>query len=220
MTPRPAWERKDTMSHHALATMTILCSVLLLSSCSNSPSSDTPMIELRQMQPGRGAVPPAVGEKALDFSLPTLGGDSFGLSGELAKGPVVIVVLRGWPGYQCPICTKQVGQFLARAEDLKAAGAQVVLIYPGPTENPGAHAKEFAHDMILPEHFSFVVDPDFAFTLGYGLRWDAPRETAYPSTFVVDKKGIVRFAKISKTHGDRASAVDVLAALATSKPSM
>lgn len=206
------------MSLHVFTTVIVLCSVVLLGSCSNSPPSDTPMIELRQMQPGGGTAPPAVGQKALDFALPTLGGASFGLASELAKGPVVIVVLRGWPGYQCPICTRQVGQFLARADDLKTAGAQVVLIYPGPAENLGAHAKEFAHDMIFPEHFSFVVDPDLAFTVGYGLRWEAPKETAYPSTFVVDRQGIIRLAKISKTHGDRADVSDVLEALATSKP--
>jgi hypothetical protein len=43
------------------------------------------------------------------------------------------------------------------------------------------------------------------------LRWDAPRETAYPATFVLDKNRLVRFAKISHTHGDRTKASDVLA---------
>jgi peroxiredoxin len=38
----------------------------------------------------------------------------------------------------------------------------------------------------------------------YGLRWDAPNETAYPSTFVIDKKGKIVFSKVSSTHGDRA----------------
>jgi hypothetical protein len=31
------------------------------------------------------------------------------LSTELAHGPVVLVMLRGWPGYQCPFCTRQFG---------------------------------------------------------------------------------------------------------------
>ena len=45
----------------------------------------------------------------------------------------------------------------------------------------------------------------------YNLRWNAANETAYPSTFVFDRQGVVRFAKISKSHGDRSSAVDILA---------
>jgi peroxiredoxin len=206
------------MSHHVLATVIVLCSGVLLGSCSNAPSSETPVVELRPMPPARRAAP-GVGEQALDFALPRLDGGSFKLAEELAKGPAVLIVLRGWPGYQCPLCTRQVGQFLARADDLQAAGAQVALIYPGPAENLEAHAKEFAHEMMLPEHFCFVTDPDYTFTHGYGLRWDAPRETAYPSTFVIDRQGTIRFAKVSKTHGDRAEASAVLDALATSSSS-
>jgi hypothetical protein len=45
------------------------------------------------------------------------------------------------------------------------------------------------------------------------LRWNQPRETAYPATFVIDKGGIVRFALVSMTHGGRSKAGDVLEAL-------
>ena len=55
-----------------------------------------------------------------------------------------------------------------------------------------------------------VTDPDYSVTNLYGLRWDAPNETAYPSTFIVDKKGMIAFEKISHTHGDRTSAQDAL----------
>ena len=48
----------------------------------------------------------------------------------------------------------------------------------------------------------------------YGLRWDAPHETAYPSTFILDKKGIIVFEKVSHSHGDRLSAQDALEHLA------
>jgi len=47
----------------------------------------------------------------------------------------------------------------------------------------------------------------------YGLRWNAPNETAYPSTYVVDKQGKIVFAKTSKSHGGRASADEILKAL-------
>jgi len=62
-----------------------------------------------------------------------------------------------------------------------------------------------------------VLDPDYVFTNLYGLRWDAPRETAYPSTFVVDSLGVVRFSKISRSHGGRASVDEVLQAVTTVK---
>jgi peroxiredoxin len=137
---------------------------------------------------------------------------------ELAKltknGSVVLVVLRGYPGYQCPICNQQVGDFLKNADDFKKSGAQVVLAYPGPNVGLKERAKEFIADRTVPDHFHLVLDPDYRFTNSYGLRWDAPRETAYPSTFVIGADQKVQFAKVSKTHGDRTKAQTALKALA------
>jgi thioredoxin-dependent peroxiredoxin len=156
---------------------------------------------------------PAVGDVAKDFELVGLDSKAVKLSELNKNGPVVILVLRGWPGYQCPLCTRQVGQFLQSADKIKEAGASVVLIYPGPKDDLDKHAQEFVKGKSFPAHFRFVTDPDYAFTNAYNLRWDAPNETAYPSTFVVDKGGKISFAKISMTHGDRSSVNDVLSAL-------
>lgn len=168
------------------------------------------------LTPSAPAPPPralAVGEIAKNFSLSELDGKKIDL-GELRKrGPVVLVVLRGWPGYQCPICSVQVGSLVARAQDFDARGANVVLVYPGPKERLGEHAREFVTEKSLLAGWHFVLDPDFSFTDRYGLRWKAPRETAYPATFVIDRAGNVLFAKVSRTHGDRATPDAVLAAL-------
>ncbi len=147
---------------------------------------------------------PGVGDTARDFALKTPEGKSVTLRELTAKSPVVLVVLRGWPGYQCPICTKQVGDLIDHQKELAAAGAQLVLVYPGPSEYLKDHADEFVKGKALPETFTFVIDPDYAFVNAYGLRWNAPKETAYPSSFVIDTHNVVRFAKVSKTHGGRA----------------
>ena len=157
---------------------------------------------------------PKVGDSAADFTLKTPAGESVSLASLNKKGPVVLVVLRGWPGYQCPICTKQVGELMAKSKELAAAKAQVLLVYPGPSSELKEHAEEFVQGKTLPDNFSLVIDPDYVFTNKYELRWDASRETAYPSTFVIDPKGKVVFAKMSKTHGDHAKIEDVLEALA------
>ncbi len=81
------------------------------------------------------------------------------------------------------------------------AGARVVMIYPGPPQELGAKAKEFLADKKLPDNFDLVLDPGYEFTIQYGLRWDAPHETAYPSTFLIDRQGTVFFSKIVKEHG-------------------
>ena len=87
----------------------------------------------------RGAVPetqtpPAEGAAAPNFSLKTLGGQTVELAALTSERPVVLLVLRGWPGYQCPLCTKQVHEFVAQAAAFKARGAQVLMVYPGPAE--------------------------------------------------------------------------------------
>jgi len=47
----------------------------------------------------------------------------------------------------------------------------------------------------------------------YGLRWEAPNETAYPSTFIINKKGEIVFSKISTTHGGRSNDEEIIEAL-------
>lgn len=163
------------------------------------------------------AAAPKLGDKAADFELKTLDGASVQLSRLTVDGPVVVVVLRGYPGYQCPVCTAQVGDLIGKSKDIANAGARVVLIYPGPASQLESRASEFIAKAQLPPNFSFVIDPDYAFTNAYGLRWDQPMETAYPSTFVIDQKGVIRFAKVSRSHGGRARSSEILAALRTKK---
>lgn len=156
---------------------------------------------------------PAVADTAPAFALPTLEGETMRLETFTAKSPVVLVVLRGFPGYQCPMCTQQVHEFVGAAQQFAARGARVVMVYPGPAAQLRARAGEFLQDKAWPGGFVFLLDPDYAFTSAYGLRWDAPKETAYPSTFIIDRDGKIRFAKISKSHGGRASVTEVVAQL-------
>jgi peroxiredoxin len=165
----------------------------------------------------RLADPPKVGDKAPDFTLAQIDGKPLTLSAELKTGPVVLVVGRGWVGYQCPFCNRQFADFVKSAKEIESAGARVVWVYPGPTEDVQKRAEEFAAGKPFPANFRFVLDPGYKFTLAYALRWDAPQESAYPSTFVIDRAGIVRYALVSKTHGGRATATDVLAELAKLK---
>jgi peroxiredoxin Q/BCP len=164
----------------------------------------------------RAQAAPQVGDTAPEFTLSALDGKAVSLKDELAKQPVVLVVLRGWPGYQCPICTKQVHDFAEKAGDFNGK-ARVIMVYPGPAEKLKEHAEEFLKDNTWPKDFIFVTDPDYTFTKAYDLRWDTPNETAYPSTFIIDKSGKVKFAKISKSHGGRSSVAEVLKALAELK---
>lgn len=156
---------------------------------------------------------PKVGEKAKMFALQSLDGEKVELKSLLKKGPVVIAILRGYPGYQCPACTRQVGDYVKRADEFAKAGATVVFVYPGEAKDLEKRAQEFLKQTELPAPLMLVLDPDQKFVTATGLRWEAPNETAYPSTFIVDADGKVTFRKVSKSHGDRAEAAGVLKAL-------
>jgi thioredoxin-dependent peroxiredoxin len=172
----------------------------------------------RRSQGQQGKNPPSapkVGDDAPNFTLNTADGKSIELHKLTSQQPVVLLVLRGWPGYQCPLCGRQAGEFIAKKAELEKQGVRVLMIYTGPKEKLADYAKEFltGYKITLPEGFDYVTDPDYTFTSAWGLRWAAEGETAYPSTYIIDKDNKIKFAKTSTTHGDRASAADVLKTL-------
>ncbi|WP_182870415.1 redoxin domain-containing protein [Rhodopirellula sp. JC639] len=164
--------------------------------------------------------PIAVGDKAPDFELPIQGRNDYVTLSQLnADGPVVVVVLRGFPGYQCPICNRQVGAMANRAKTLSSAlgdrPGRVVLVYPGEDSDADLErrAKQFLGARRLPESLVLVRDPGMEMITSWGLRWDARRETAYPAAYVIGVGRRVAWSKVSDSHGGRASVEEILRAL-------
>lgn len=155
---------------------------------------------------------PAVGDQAPVVTLTSTLGEPVDLAKTFKSGKTVLVVLRGYPGYQCGICSRVASGFATAAPQFAEAGVQVVMVYPGAAAGLGAKADEFLDSKPLPAPLTMVLDPDFTLVNAYGLRWDAPGETAYPSTFIISD-GKVEWAKISKTHGGRGGATQVLKAI-------
>ena len=160
------------------------------------------------------AAGPAIGDAAPDFKLPIVGEDEYlTLKEANESGPVVIVVLRGYPGYQCPLCNQQVGAFANRAAALAKLAKKVILVYPGEASMLDKHAEDFVGSRTLPAPLVIVRDPDMKMVSEYGLRWDKSHETAYPAAYVVDKNGRIRWSKISDSHAGRASADEIITEL-------
>jgi hypothetical protein len=106
---------------------------------------------------------PAVGAKAPDFTLDTPTGNSVSLAKERAKGTTVLVLLRGFPGYQCPYCVRQVHDFMEHSADFAGKKVNVLLVYPGPPANLDQHAKEFlAKQSDLPPTRPRIHPPSFS----------------------------------------------------------
>ena len=158
---------------------------------------------------------PEEGSKISDITGTTINGENFKLSKLVEKGSVVIVMLRGFPGYQCPICSTQVAGYIAKAEEFeKQRNTPVVFIYPGKVDNLEKRAQEFTapleEKVDLPSNFIFLLDQDYKITNQLNLRWNDPKETAYPAAFVIDHDGYIQYAKVSDNHGDRATADEIL----------
>ena len=152
-----------------------------------------------------------VGDRALDFDLPRVGGDEFiNLRDEYKQGPVAVVVLRGFPGYQCPLCRQQLSAMRNRAGTLAKHVRRVILVYPGEGPLLQRHADQFRGSRPLPEPLVLVRDPDMQMVNQWGLRWNRDRETAYPAAYIIDRNGRVRWSKVSDNHGGRASVEELL----------
>ena len=154
-----------------------------------------------------------VGTKAPPFSLTQFKGGKITLNELLQDQSVVLVVLRGWPGYQCPYCSAQTVQFAHSAGEFAERHATVVFVYPGPAKDLNIHAGDFLRKKPFPKSWHFITDPDYTLVNEYNLRWNAPGETAYPATFIIDRAGVIRYANVSTTHGDRPDVAFVLKAL-------
>ena len=74
--------------------------------------------------------PPAVGDRTPALELKGYNSETVKLDEAIRKGPFVVVVLRGNPGYQCPLCTRQAGEFPAAAGKPEAANATLIMVYP------------------------------------------------------------------------------------------
>lgn len=164
------------------------------------------------------AAAPKAGDKAEDFELKSFAGSEVKLS-TIAKENknVVLIALRGYPGYQCPLCNRQVASFIDQAEKFKSAGSTVVFVYPGPSDGLTRHAEEFIKGKSIPDGFHLLLDPDYKFVDSYKIRWNEVNETAYPATFVIDGDLKITYAKVSEGHDGRTTPKEVLAAIKKTK---
>jgi len=126
-------------------------------------------------------------------------------------------VLRGYPGYQCPYCNRQVQDFIQKSTGFCGRRRTCVTGLSGPPQDLNAKANEFLADKKLPDNFDLLLDPGYEFTNLFGLRWDAVHETAYPSTFLNRPAGVIFFSKIVKEHGGRTTAAEVLDAMPSAR---
>lgn len=129
-----------------------------------------------------GAIPsPREGFAAPDFELALLDGGAVRLSDLRGQ----IVVLNVWASW-CPPCRAEMPA-LQRLHAQRAAQGVVVLALNSTVQDTEADARAFAAELALT--FPIALDPSGEATRAYQVR-------ALPSTFFIDRQGIIRLVVI------------------------
>lgn len=124
----------------------------------------------------------SVGDRAPEFTLPGTGGRDYSLS-DYAGKPVVLVF---YPGDNTAVCTKQLCSYTKSIEEFNDVGAQVLGISPQGVES---------HEQFSQQHgfgFPLLADTNKEVSGRYGIL--GPLGFSRRSVFIVDSKGIIRYA--------------------------
>jgi antitoxin component YwqK of YwqJK toxin-antitoxin module/peroxiredoxin len=119
---------------------------------------------------------------------------------------VLLVVLRGFTTQVCVYCFAQTAELVAVAPKLRALACEVVVMFPGSRSRLDAFVAACADEFGgQPPPYHMVYDPDLDLARALGLQGNLAR----PSSFVLDRDGIVRHAYVAESEtniADRPSA--------------
>lgn len=163
-----------------------------------------------------------VGDKAPDFVLKNSHGKQVKLSSLLAKGKVILTWYRGgW----CPYCNKALNQLQEILPQIKQQGATVVALTP---ELPDYSSGTINKNKL---QFEILSDIDNKIAEIYGLKFTLDQKTAtfyeskmnlskvngnnlsqlpVPATYIIDRKGIIRFAYLNPNYKERVNPTELI----------
>ncbi len=153
----------------------------------------------------------AVGTAAPDFSLAKFGGGTTTLSSLRGKKNVVLVFYRG---YWCPYCITQLKEMRSLLSDELKKDTEMLVISIDDDKGTQTAVTRIGADGTQPD-FSFLSDPDHAVIGRYGVMNPAGsrRGIPHPATYVIDKKGVVRWRDVQTDYKIRPASVAVLTAV-------
>jgi peroxiredoxin len=168
----------------------------------------------------------AVGQSAPAFALPDADGAIVRSDERLERGPLVISFYRGlW----CPYCNLELQALQETLEEIRARGAELVVISPQTAVNSRRSMRTAGLA------FPILFDKGNAVAAEFGLRFampadlialyrqfgnDLPRINGddswtlpMPARFVVDTSGVVRYAEVNPDYSVRPDPRDILPVL-------
>jgi len=143
-------------------------------------------------------------------------GEEFALRNLIGQRKLVVVVTRGNTGAICPYCSTQTSRLISNYDEFRRRDAEVVVVYPIETQEDSGSLDRFLEitrkRLLEPDEpvpFPFVLDVGLAAVDELGIR----ALLAKPATYILDKKGRVRFAYVGASLADRPSIKAMLAQL-------
>ena len=125
---------------------------------------------------------------------------------QFAGKPVVVVIMRGFSGQVCLYCAAQTAALSNGIDRFRDLGSDVVVIYPGPIESVPAFIDAVQSLRKDPPPMPLGLDVSLALVRKLGIEANLAR----PTSLVIDKGGIVRYAYVGTTIADRPSVNDLI----------
>ncbi|CAN5828597.1 hypothetical protein BH23GEM3_BH23GEM3_21930 [soil metagenome] len=187
-------ERAPRCRFRALHVFLLLLAVLMVAGvagCAGAPEAAGPL-------PERGT---ETGLLAPELAGTRSGGEGYRLEPDHADATVVVF----YRGAYCGLCRERLRQLEAHLPEYESAGARVLAA----TADRPEEGRRVTEDLSL----SFpIVSVDSATLRQWGAA-DPDRPLPLPASYVLDGRGIVLFRHVGRNAGDRASDLELLAAL-------
>jgi len=188
--------------------LVILCLLAALGGCDSIPNDGIRFTEVEQSQP-------ITIKDFSDLTFTNEAGVAVKLADVMSKDYLVLVITRGWNNGVCIYCVSQTSRWARRYEELEAYNAQLAVVFPVETEADATHSSDLGarirkgpidNDRIP---FPILLDINLTGVDQLGIR----SQLAKPSTYIIDRKGRVRFAYVGESIADRPTVDSILSQL-------
>jgi peroxiredoxin/HAMP domain-containing protein len=134
------------------------------------------------------------------------------ISDYIGKKIVVLTVMKGFYSQGiCVYCTRQTSDLAKTTGDIRNLDAEVFVCYPGREEHINAFVRsvrdyEKSDDPRFQLPFKVLLDVDQNAVRALNIAGDL----AHPTTFIIDKQGVIQYQYTGRTVSDRPAAKDIL----------
>jgi peroxiredoxin len=126
---------------------------------------------------------------------------------------LLLVFVRGYNGAICPYCSAYTSGLITNFRTIAERDTNVLVVYPIAKPDQSQHLEDFLQ-ATFQKSSSAVTQTPFPVVLDVGLKAvDAlgiRKDLAKPATYILDKKGQVRFAYVGAALSDRPSIKAIL----------